>query len=68
MGSFDQVDLALLAICTFVAVIVLVRLMRARRDQLLSEFRDGMQLERERKLAEEKRQQQAAKKVERKVS
>ncbi len=68
MGSFDQTDLALLAVASFIAVVVLARLMRARRDQLLMQVRDQMERERERKLTEEKRQQKAATKAERKAS
>jgi hypothetical protein len=59
MGSFDQADIALLAVAAYVAVVVLVQLMRGRRDQLLGQLRDQMQRERARKLAEEKRKQQA---------
>ena len=68
MGGFDQTDLALLAVTAFIAVVVLVRLMRARRDQLLVQVRDQMERERARKLADEKRQLKAAKKAERKAS
>ena len=60
MGQLNQADWALLAVAGYIAVVVLVQLMRARRDQLLTNLRDQMRQERDRKLAEEKRQQAKA--------
>jgi hypothetical protein len=57
MGQLNQADWALLAVAGYIAVVVLVQMMRARRDQLLTNLRDQMRQEHDRKLAEEKRQQ-----------
>ena len=59
MGNFDQADWALLAVAVYIAIVVLVQLMRTHRDKLLTQFRGQMQQERERKLKEEKRKQAA---------
>jgi high-affinity Fe2+/Pb2+ permease len=57
MGQLNQADWALLAVAGYIAVVVLVQMMRARRDKLLTNLRDQMRQEHDRKLAEEKRQQ-----------
>jgi hypothetical protein len=57
MGQLDQADWALLAVAGYIAVVLLVQLMRARRDQLLTRLRDQMRHEQEKKRAEQKRQQ-----------
>lgn len=68
MAGFDAVDWAIFAVVSFVAVVVLVRLMRGRREQLLNQLRGDLERERHRKLLDEKRQKQAAKNAERKAS
>jgi len=44
-GSMDGWSWALLAVAAFMAVVVLVRLMLARRDSLIDEFRHKMAAE-----------------------
>jgi hypothetical protein len=66
MLGFDQTDLILLAVAAFIAVHVLVRLMRARRDQLLAQLREQMEAERVRRIAANKRDKE--KSSERKAS
>lgn len=68
MAGFSGVDLAVFAVASFIAVVVLARLMRARRDQLLNQLREQMEQERHRKLAEQKRQKSVSKNSDRKAS
>jgi heme exporter protein D len=56
-GSMDGWNWALLAVAAFVAVVVLVRLMLARRDKLVEELHQ--------KMAAEKKKLQQAKKAKR---
>ena len=61
MANMDGWDVALLVMAGYVAVISLVRLMVARRDQMMKAFRKEVAKERARK-AEEERQKNYARK------
>jgi hypothetical protein len=54
MLGLTTTDYVLLAIANYVAIVTLVRLMRARRDELLGQLRSEFTAEKAR-LAEEKR-------------
>ncbi len=51
MNPLNGTDIALLAIAAYVAVTLLIRLMRQRRDQLVTELQEQINAERERKKA-----------------
>lgn len=68
MLNMTQADWIMLAVGAFIAVTALVRLMRARRDQLLVQLREQMEAENRRRLAEERRKKQATAEAERKAS
>lgn len=55
-------DIILLAIGGFIAVSVLVRLMRARRDELIGQFRSEMnaEIQRQKQVEKAERQRQQA--------
>ena len=65
LGSLNQADWALLAVAAYIAVVVLVRLMRAHRDGVLMRLRSEMRQERERQQLEERKKKlaEAAKKA-----
>ena len=52
MDFLDRWDVVFLFVATYVAVISLVRLMRNRRDELVTQVRQQIELERERRAAE----------------
>jgi len=56
MQQMDLASIALLATAGYVAVLSLVRLMRLRRDQLIEQFREEVEREKERKLEVRKRE------------
>ncbi len=51
----DGWDIALLAAAGYVAVVAMVRLMRNRRDELISELRQQAETERQRQQIEQER-------------
>jgi len=55
----NQADWALLAVAAYIAVVVLVRLMRAHRDGVLMRVRSEMRQERERQQLEERKKKLA---------
>ena len=59
LGSLNQADWALLAVAAYIAVVVLVRLMRAHRDGVLMRVRSEMRQERERQQLEERKKKLA---------
>ena len=55
MDPFNRWDVFLLMAATYVAVISLVRLMRHRRDELVTQVREQIRVEQERRAAAEQR-------------
>jgi hypothetical protein len=53
MGNMDSWDVTLLVVAGYLAIMTLVRLMARRRSQVLEEYRQRAEAERERKQAEE---------------
>ncbi len=68
MGGFDPTDLLLFGIGSFIAVSALVRLMRARRDQLSAQLHDELKQQQHRRQMEQKKKRQAENAADRKAS
>jgi hypothetical protein len=66
MQQMDYAGIALLAVAGYVAVLSLVRLMRARRDHMLDRFREEVRKEKERQ--EESRKQELVQQLRRQRS
>jgi hypothetical protein len=52
MADMDGWSVALLAVASYVAVVVLVRMMNVRRDRLTAEFREKFAAEKQKKKRE----------------